>query len=557
MLIVFRTARLDVPTRRIHSTPTPRSAWLFSILFVAALVLLIALTWQSIHSARSNVEIARAVISDYTSIVGGEFERPMRQYFGYWWSYQVGQLLVPQLENHPELGIDELEIPERAPVSMRQSIPAIAGIFRLETDPVRVEWLDGEAVVADAGIAAMLPAAADQEGLSIHHPPARDGSATMTALYPVPGKRYLYGATFAADAIEDGLQRLFDSYRLFPSGILEKIEGNEGIYLRVFTPSGELAFESEMSAELAQTDQRIVKQHTIGGDYYGLFDGYTIVTELDPSLAERLVIGGLPQSRLPILITLLLLTMGVLGAIIWVLNKERALAAMRAEFVSRVSHELRTPLTQIRLSAETMLLGRSRDSIDAERQLRIINREAKRLGHMVSNVLTLTGRDRAPFIAEIHEQRVCARLAQIISDYRSMLAHSETRIELIGCEGPAGEIRAALDREAFTQVILNLLDNACKYGPPGQRVRVLFKAEEDNCTIAVEDQGPGVPASEKARVFGLYERLERDENRAVNGTGIGLPIARELTEAMGGRCWVEDAPSGGARFVVQLRRVCR
>jgi len=543
---------------RLNSNPTMTgSAWLFSALVVASLVLLIALTWQSIRSVRSNVEIAHAVISDYTSIVGGEFERPLRQYFGYWWAYQVGLLLVEQLEVDPDRRIAELELPDNAPVSFRQAIPAIAGIVRIEPDCGRVTWLDGRAIVSDAELLAAVPDKLPADGFSIHHPPTTDESPTMTGLYPVAGKPYWYGAVFAPEAIETGMRKAFDSYRLFPSGILEKIEGNQGIYLRVHAPSGRLVFASTPPEALTHADRRIVMQHDIDGGYYGLFDGFTITTELDPALADKLVIGGLPRSRLPQLIALLLLTLIVLGTIIWVLNRERALSAMRAEFVSRVSHELRTPLTQIRLGAETMLLGRMQEPGDRERQLRIINREAKRLGHMVSNILTLTGRDRARFVAEVHEQRVCIRLREIIEDYRSMLASSETRVELHGCEGDEAETRAAIDREAFTQVMLNLLDNACKYGPNGQVVRVVFNAGASVCTVAVEDEGPGIPDAEKHRVFELYHRLDREEHRAINGTGIGLPIARELMRAMGGDCRVEDTPGGGARFVVELQRICQ
>jgi signal transduction histidine kinase len=108
------------------------------------------------------------------------------------------------------------------------------------------------------------------------------------------------------------------------------------------------------------------------------------------------------------------------------------------------------------------------------------------------------------------------------------------------------------DAEALRQVLLNLLDNAVKYGPPGQELRVGAERAGGALRLFVEDQGPGVPERDRERVWTSWQRLRRDERRAISGSGIGLTVVRDLVALHGGRAWVESAAGGGARFVVEL-----
>jgi signal transduction histidine kinase len=108
------------------------------------------------------------------------------------------------------------------------------------------------------------------------------------------------------------------------------------------------------------------------------------------------------------------------------------------------------------------------------------------------------------------------------------------------------------DPSALRQIILNLLDNAVKYGPRGQTVSVAALVENGRTRIAVDDQGPGIPLADRQRVWQGYYRLPRESRSAVAGSGIGLAVVRSLATDMGGRTWVEDTDTGGARFVVEL-----
>jgi two-component system sensor histidine kinase MprB len=102
--------------------------------------------------------------------------------------------------------------------------------------------------------------------------------------------------------------------------------------------------------------------------------------------------------------------------------------------------------------------------------------------------------------------------------------------------------------------MLNLLDNACKYGPAGQTVATRAWRSEGRICVSVRDAGPGIPDQDKQNVWLPYRRLIREEERALNGTGIGLSVARELILAMGGEYRVEDAEGGGARFVISFQQ---
>ena len=120
-------------------------------------------------------------------------------------------------------------------------------------------------------------------------------------------------------------------------------------------------------------------------------------------------------------------------------------------------------------------------------------------------------------------------------------------------EDGAGSVVLA-DRDALKQVLLNLLDNALKYGPSGQTITAGTGMSPDGrAQIWVDDQGVGIPARDKARIWEPFRRLDRAVEAGISGNGIGLAVVRELMLAQGGAVLVQDAPGGGARFLLTLR----
>jgi signal transduction histidine kinase len=313
--------------------------------------------------------------------------------------------------------------------------------------------------------------------------------------------------------------------------------GNDSLFaLTVFAADGMRVFH-------AGGADRSAFAGTVAAD--GL-DGWTAEAALRPIAAERLLVGRPLRSRLPLLFGLLALTVVLAAVALLQLRREHELARLRADFTSSVSHELRTPLAQILLFGETLSFGRVRTDADRKLAADTIVHEARRLMHMVDNVLHFT-RESASELP-LGPVDVAATLDAVVTGFAPLAAMSGAEIETCF----PGPIVALADEGAVRQVALNLLDNAVKYGPGPQTIRVSAVRDGDRVRIAVDDEGRGVPVEERERVWAPYVRLARDRNAARGGSGIGLAVVRELVTLMGGTTRVEDAPGGGARFVVEL-----
>jgi signal transduction histidine kinase len=233
------------------------------------------------------------------------------------------------------------------------------------------------------------------------------------------------------------------------------------------------------------------------------------------------------------------------------LRRQQQLAQLRVDFVSGVSHELRTPLAQIRLFAELLRNGQLRSDQERERSFGIIDEEAQRLTYLVENVLAFARSEhgRNTVIAEPLEMDV--EMESAIDAFAPLARVRRARVH--GRIEPG--LVARVDPRALRQVVLNLLDNAVKYGPLGQTVNVTLSGADETVQITVDDKGPGVPRGDREKIWDPYVRLSRETESAAGGSGIGLSIVHELVKHHGGRTWVEDAPGGGARFAIEFPRV--
>lgn len=108
------------------------------------------------------------------------------------------------------------------------------------------------------------------------------------------------------------------------------------------------------------------------------------------------------------------------------------------------------------------------------------------------------------------------------------------------------------DRQLLRQALVNLVDNALKYGVLGQQIQLGAERSANVVRLSVDDHGPGVPVEERTRVFEPYERLFRDRTSERTGSGLGLAVVREIASLLNGRAWLEDAPGGGTRAVIEL-----
>ena len=304
-------------------------------------------------------------------------------------------------------------------------------------------------------------------------------------------------------------------------------------------------FGVELYRSPAQYTSPFTARDTIGTDMGDLYAQAT----LRPEVADQLIIGGLPKSRLPLILGLLGMTAVLIGTALVQLRREYELARLRTDFISGVSHELRTPLAQIRMFSETLVLGRVRSDEEERRSISIIDQEARRLTHLVENLLHFSRSERQTAHVAPEPTALAPLVQEVIEGFAPLAAARNVSLRAAVTEG----LVAPVDPGAMRQMLLNLLDNAVKYGPSGQTVTVGGAAGPDGAArVWVDDCGPGVPGPDREHVWDRFWRLERDRGSAVAGSGIGLAVVRELAGLHHGRTWVEDAESGGSRFVVEL-----
>jgi signal transduction histidine kinase len=279
--------------------------------------------------------------------------------------------------------------------------------------------------------------------------------------------------------------------------------------------------------------------------------GMRVRVALRPDAVTRLGRGLIPSSRVPVWVGLLLLT-GLLTAIILRnLQRQHELARLRSDFTASVSHELRTPLAQIMLFGETLTLGRTRSETERVRAAEVIVREAKRLMQLVENTLQFSRAER-PVVGLSPERLLLApAIREIIAGFEPL---AETRgVNIVADLEESSS--AVVDRSALRQMVLNLLDNALKYGPREQTITVRLSSLahlNHVVRISVDDEGPGIFGRSREDIWAPFVRGDVTDPPAT-GCGLGLAVVRELATRHSGAAWVESVPSGhGSRFVIEL-----
>ena len=229
-------------------------------------------------------------------------------------------------------------------------------------------------------------------------------------------------------------------------------------------------------------------------------------------------------------------------------EKLLSLDQLKDDFMSSVTHELRTPLTTIRGLAE--LLIDTPDIDEAQRQafMAIILTESERLSRLVNQVLDLAKIEAG--MAEWHSAPVdmAALIRGAVQSSMGLFRDREVAVDLDLPEVPP----VMGDADRLVQVMVNLLSNAAKFAPsPGGRVRVSLRQTGEALEVRVADNGPGVPLADQAAVFEKF-RQAGDAATRPPGTGLGLPISKQIVDNLGGRMWLESEPGRGACFAFSL-----
>jgi hypothetical protein len=257
------------------------------------------------------------------------------------------------------------------------------------------------------------------------------------------------------------------------------------------------------------------------------------------------------QPAFYLLALLLVLSVTLFGAyLLWRdVRRDLQMAEMRSQFVSSVSHELKTPLTAIRMFAETLRLGRSKDPETQREYLDTIVNESERLTRLLNNVLDFSKIEQGkriyrPGPASLSEIiQAAARAMEYPLSQQGFKLNVQTEEEL-------PEIW--LDRDALEQAILNLLHNAMKYSGESRDIDLRLHRRENEAVIQVIDRGVGIDPGEKERIFEKFYRVPSEENKRLPGTGLGLALVSHIIKAHGGHIEVEGAPGKGSTFSLYL-----
>ena len=260
-------------------------------------------------------------------------------------------------------------------------------------------------------------------------------------------------------------------------------------------------------------------------------------------LAERrrLLLLGLATLALLLLVGLYAVTRGV--------TRELEAARLQSDFVSAVSHEFRTPLTSLKQLAELLSSGRVSSEERRARYYQVMERESGRLHRLVEGLLDF-GRMEAGAL-EFHMERVSVRdlVRDVVTEFEAEVAEDGLNVELRGNDSAA---TAAVDVEALSRAVWNLLDNAVKYSPDCQTAWVDVARDDTRVTIVVRDRGVGIPAADLQVVFNKFVRGTSSDGRGTKGTGIGLAMVRHIVEAHGGEVGVESEVGRGSTFTISL-----
>ena len=543
-----------MPTR--FARPTPTRVTLLLVLLTATVLVAGRLAYEAQLAARAERVTAERALREYAAMAAWEFRTAARARLDVEVRRALGMVTAGLAST-----------PFDAPIPLPDLAASAEGALPCGDDPGRDPRRTFARLDLRTGATGVLPADAP----SGERGAATEAMARARSDLPVPaspwrleyaavdgadrmilvGVRYarmgvplaVYAMTVCASAVERQIpSTIMRAHQLLPAVSTGRLPNDSLLAVRVLRPSG----------------AEILHLGTVDGSQYQARTEWreaSLLVEvvLRADAASRLSVGSPGRTNVPLLAGLLTLT-AVLGAVALVqIRREHELARLRADFTSSVSHELRTPLALILLFGETLSLGRTRGPRESAVAAEVIVREARRLMHMVENILHFAhARRETPRL-----QLGAVSLARLLGDLTASFAPLATAV---GCSltlNVRDDPWVRGDDGALRQVVLNLLDNAVKYGGGGGQVQVESWCDGDEGFVRVDDAGAGVAASDRARIWLPYVRLSTVGRSTRGGSGLGLAVVAELCAAMHARAWVEDGPRGGAAFVIALQRARR
>jgi signal transduction histidine kinase len=309
------------------------------------------------------------------------------------------------------------------------------------------------------------------------------------------------------------------------------------------------AVDADLQVTLEASDS-LAHEHALFSRSLGPWIPYVSVL-IQPVDIEALVAQKSQRRRNRILIIGLAILMVVVGIVSTarLITREIETAWEKTDFAANVSHELRSPITQIRLKGEALMYDLVTDEQDRRAHYDVIVREAERLSRLVDNVLDFAAIERGAKTYSLRPAAIEDIIFSSVDACAGVLERGNCDIEM-DIEPHIPTIW--VDRDAISQVFINLISNAAKYGSEGQWVRVKARLLDNTVDVEIADRGMGINRDDLKHIFEHFFRSTDPRVRKKKGTGIGLAIARYIMEAHGGSITVESTPGEGTTFTVHF-----
>ncbi len=523
------------------------------VFLVVSLALIAVLAWQAMAAAAGHRALARRVLRDYADLAAIELIR-RGSTFVFTYGFDVAAQALTRAHAATAAPLPSRDaVTAELPAQSQRAIELVGDVIRVDTARARVD-----------SSGATLPADLQSEIIAALHVPSTSSAPSRVVTSTIDGRTRLFafanmgslgagevhlGFDVRLDAVAALLREFVLRDPLLPPSLVTRETAQSSLSIDVWSPDGRALLQSP---ERHAADDLVAVRPWSDDASRRVIPGFAVVSAIDPAAASSLIIGGLPESGVGWLIALFAVA-GTLAIVAVVqLRQERALAALRQDFVTRTSHELRTPVARIRIFTDTLLLDRVRTDEERRDAVHAIDRAARRLSLLVENVLQFSRMDSRDAGHHVEPTDVVAFVRDVVEEFETTISGAR----VIVSDAPL-TADASIDREAVRQALLNLLDNAWKYGGAERPIDVGVALAQDEIRIRVADSGPGVPERDRDRIWEPYVRLDRDRRSSVAGTGIGLAVVRDIVHRHRGSVWVETADSGGAAFVLALPAAVR
>jgi len=245
-----------------------------------------------------------------------------------------------------------------------------------------------------------------------------------------------------------------------------------------------------------------------------------------------------------ILTLIIILTFGAV-LIVRTIGHEMEVIKIKSDFVSSVSHEFKTPLTSIRALIERLQGGKVKDPSKMEQYFSIISQDADKLTRLVKNLLDFSKIEEGKKEYDFKETDIDQWMVQQIENFKKDEAQKEIKIRT---QIPENLPRLSIDRDALSQALNNILDNAVKFLTDKKEIDINMRSGEENVIIEVKDKGIGISHDELDKIFDKFYQGKNTHMQSVKGTGLGLTIVKHIIEAHGGKVSVESKINQGSTF---------